>query len=50
MMTKNKESEFISDTFQTNEKDLEEVQAGMRKLGIDTLVKQGDKDNGKDNF
>lgn len=32
------ESEFVSDTFQTTEKDLEEVKEGMRKLGIDTLV------------
>lgn len=32
--------EFVSDTFQTTEKDLEEVKAGMKILGIDTLVKQ----------
>uniref|UniRef100_U5ETZ9 Putative synapse-associated protein n=1 Tax=Corethrella appendiculata TaxID=1370023 RepID=U5ETZ9_9DIPT len=32
------QNEFISDTFQTNDKDLEEVKAGMKKLGIDTLA------------
>lgn len=44
------ESEFISDTFKTSEKDLEEVQEGMKKLGIDTLAKQvtdGASGNGK---
>lgn len=34
------DSEFISDTFKTSEKDLEEVKAGLKILGIDTLVKQ----------
>ncbi len=45
--TKNRtisETEFVSDTFQTNDKDLEEVKAGMKKLGIDTLAQQGGKD------
>lgn len=49
---KHSESEFISDAFKTNEKDLEEVQEGMKKLGIDTLAKQvtdgtGTSSNGK---
>lgn len=43
------ETEFVSDTFQTNDKDLEEVKAGMKKLGIDTLAQQAGKD-GKINF
>lgn len=34
------DSEFVSDTFQTTEKDLEEVKAGMKMLGIDTLTNQ----------
>lgn len=34
------ELEFVSDSFKTTEKDLEEVRAGMKKLGIDTLVQQ----------
>lgn len=34
------ENEFVSDTFKTSEQDLEEVKAGMKILGIDTLVKQ----------
>lgn len=34
----------MSDTFQTNDKDLEEVKAGMKKLGIDTLAQQAGKD------
>lgn len=38
------ETEFVSDTFQTNDKDLEEVKAGMKKLGIDTLAQQAGKD------
>lgn len=46
-------SEFVSDEYKATEKDLEEVQAGLRKLGIDSLVKQAqavDKDsNGKIN-
>lgn len=32
------ESEFVSDNFQTTDKDLEEVRAGMKILGIDTLA------------
>lgn len=43
------ETEFVSDTFQTNDKDLEEVKAGMKKLGIDTLAQQAGKD-GKNDF
>jgi len=31
-------TEFISDTFQTSDKDLEEVKAGMKILGLDTLA------------
>ncbi|XP_063697024.1 synapse-associated protein of 47 kDa isoform X6 [Culicoides brevitarsis] len=34
------ESEFVSDTLQTNEADLDEVKEGMKKLGIDSLAKQ----------
>uniref|UniRef100_A0A336K1Y7 CSON011066 protein n=1 Tax=Culicoides sonorensis TaxID=179676 RepID=A0A336K1Y7_CULSO len=34
------ESEFVSDTLQTNQEDLEEVKEGMKKLGIDSLAKQ----------
>lgn len=34
------DSEFVSDTFQASEKDLEEVKAGMKMLGIDTLATQ----------
>lgn len=41
------ESEFISDTFQTTDKDLDEVKAGMKLLGIDSLAKQSNKDDGK---
>lgn len=51
-ITKNRtisETEFVSDTFQTNDKDLEEVKAGMKKLGIDTLAQQASKD-GKNSF
>lgn len=32
--------EFVSDTFQTLDQDLEEVKAGMKKLGIDVLATQ----------
>lgn len=32
------ESEFVSDNFQTTDKDLEEVRAGMKILGIDSLA------------
>lgn len=41
------DSEFVSDTFQTTEKDLDEVKAGMKLLGIDSLANQSKKDNGK---
>lgn len=34
------DSEFVSDTFRASEKDLEEVKAGMKMLGIDTLATQ----------
>ncbi|KAH8243446.1 hypothetical protein KR032_007495 [Drosophila birchii] len=35
------ESEFVSDDFQTtSESDLAEIQAGMRKLGIDSMTQQ----------
>lgn len=34
------EVEFVSDSFKATEEDLEEVRADMKKLGIDTLVKQ----------
>lgn len=40
------ETEFVSDTFHTTNKDLEEVNAGIKKLGIDTLAAQVNK-NGK---
>lgn len=38
--TKSNELEFVSDSFKTTEKDLEEVKAGMKILGIDTLASQ----------
>lgn len=41
------ENDFVSDTFKTTEKDLDEVKAGMKLLGIDTLVKQSEPTNGK---
>lgn len=41
------ESEFVSDAFQTSSQDLEEVQAGIRKLGIDTLAAQVGQNDGK---
>lgn len=41
------ESEFVSDTFQTTDKDLEEVKAGMKRLGIDTLAAQQSEKDGK---
>lgn len=41
------DSEFVSDTFHTSEKDLEEVKAGMKMLGIDTLATQTNA-NGKE--
>lgn len=34
------DSDFVSDTFHASEKDLEEVKAGMKMLGIDTLATQ----------
>ena len=42
------ETEFVSDTFQTNDKDLEEVKEGMKKLGIDTLATEANQDVKKD--
>lgn len=36
------ETEFVSDTFQTSAQDLEEVKAGIKKLGIDTLAQEKD--------
>ncbi|XP_055643866.1 synapse-associated protein of 47 kDa isoform X3 [Toxorhynchites rutilus septentrionalis] len=33
-------SEFVSDSFKATEEELEEVRADMKKLGIDTLIKQ----------
>lgn len=41
------ESEFISDAFQTTDKDLDEVKAGMKLLGIDSLTSQSNKNDGK---
>lgn len=41
------DSEFVSDAFQTTDKDLDEVKAGMKLLGIDSLAKQSKKDDGK---
>lgn len=41
------ESEFISDAFQTTDKDLDEVKAGMKLLGIDSLTSQSNKTDGK---
>ncbi|XP_041763505.1 synapse-associated protein of 47 kDa isoform X5 [Anopheles merus] len=38
--------EFISDSFHTNEQDLEEVKAGMKKLGIDSLAQQANESIG----
>lgn len=32
------DTEFVSDNFQTTDKDMEEVRAGMKILGIDTLA------------
>lgn len=45
--TKAVENAFVSDTFKTTEQDLDEVKAGMKLLGIDTLVKQSEASNGK---
>uniref|UniRef100_A0A182Q3J9 BSD domain-containing protein n=1 Tax=Anopheles farauti TaxID=69004 RepID=A0A182Q3J9_9DIPT len=44
-----KHSEFVSDSFQTNEQDLEEVKAGMKKLGIDSLAQQANESIGLEN-
>lgn len=41
------ESEFVSDAFQTSDKDLDEVKAGMKLLGIDSLTSQSSKKDGK---
>lgn len=41
------ESEFISDAFQATDKDLDEVKAGMKLLGIDSLTSQSNKNAGK---
>ncbi|XP_069965266.1 synapse-associated protein of 47 kDa isoform X5 [Bactrocera oleae] len=39
--SRHSESEFVSDSFQTNtETDLEEIKDGMRKLGIDSMTQQ----------
>uniref|UniRef100_A0A2M4CIA0 Putative synapse-associated protein n=1 Tax=Anopheles darlingi TaxID=43151 RepID=A0A2M4CIA0_ANODA len=45
---KNKPSEFVSDSFQTNEQDLAEVQAGMKTLGIDSLARQANESIGQE--
>ncbi|XP_031638234.1 synapse-associated protein of 47 kDa isoform X2 [Contarinia nasturtii] len=39
------ESEFVSDAFQTTDKDLDEVKAGMKLLGIDSLTNQSNKND-----
>ncbi|XP_050069556.1 synapse-associated protein of 47 kDa isoform X4 [Anopheles maculipalpis] len=44
--SKHTHSEFISDSFHTNEQDLEEVKAGMKKLGIDSLAQQANESIG----
>lgn len=44
------ESEFVSDAFQTTDKDLDEVKAGMKLLGIDSLTSQTNKNDGKTVF
>lgn len=41
------DSEFVSDAFQTTDKDLDEVKAGMKLLGIDSLASQSSKNDGK---
>ncbi|XP_012158182.1 synapse-associated protein of 47 kDa isoform X3 [Ceratitis capitata] len=39
--SRHSESEFVSDSFQTNaDMDLEEIKDGMRKLGIDSMTEQ----------
>ncbi|XP_052868081.1 synapse-associated protein of 47 kDa isoform X1 [Anopheles cruzii] len=45
---KSKHGEFVSDSFQTSEQDLEEVKAGMKKLGIDSLAQQANESIGQD--
>lgn len=40
------ENEFVSDAFQTSDKDLDEVKAGMKLLGIDSMASQSTQ-NGK---
>uniref|UniRef100_A0A182NL41 BSD domain-containing protein n=1 Tax=Anopheles dirus TaxID=7168 RepID=A0A182NL41_9DIPT len=47
--SKSQHSEFVSDSFQTNEQDLEEVKAGMKKLGIDSLAQQANESIGLEN-
>jgi hypothetical protein len=44
------ETEFVSDTFQTSDKDLAEVKEGMKKLGIDTLATEANKEVKKDDI
>ncbi|XP_035903960.1 synapse-associated protein of 47 kDa isoform X5 [Anopheles stephensi] len=44
--SKHTHNEFISDSFHTNEQDLEEVKAGMKKLGIDSLAQQANESIG----
>lgn len=41
------ENEFVSDAFQTSDKDLDEVKAGMKLLGIDSLTNESNKNDGK---
>lgn len=41
------ECEFVSDAFQTTDKDLDEVKAGMKLLGIDSLTSHTNKTDGK---
>lgn len=46
--SRHSESEFVSDSFQTNtETDLEEIKDGMRKLGIDSMTQQALGSDGK---
>lgn len=44
------DSEFVSDAFQTTDKDLDEVKAGMKLLGIDSLTNQSSEKSGKIKF
>ncbi|XP_062555829.1 synapse-associated protein of 47 kDa isoform X2 [Armigeres subalbatus] len=41
------ETEFVSESFKASQEALEEVRADMKKLGIDTLVKQASESIGK---